>query len=136
MIKNTFTKEERLCKKVLIDRLFHEGSSFMLYPFRVVYLKTPIQSEEVCENLPQILISVPKKRFKKAVTRNLIKRRIREVYRIHKQVSFYQPLCELENSAFNLYFAIQYIGKEVESYSFMSVRMQNLLKKFLVELEK
>ncbi|COY55800.1 ribonuclease P [Mycobacterium tuberculosis] len=41
MKKYTFTKEERLCSKRLIDDLFHNGSSFVVYPFRVVFLLKP-----------------------------------------------------------------------------------------------
>ncbi|MEY3437046.1 MAG: hypothetical protein RL335_1502, partial [Bacteroidota bacterium] len=34
----TFTKEERLCSQKLLDELYHKGSSFLLYPFSVIWL--------------------------------------------------------------------------------------------------
>lgn len=77
-----FTKEERLSSKKLIEELFERGSSFSLHPFRVLYLANP----EPAAATHQVLISVPRKNFKKAVQRNLIKRRIRETYRLNKSV--------------------------------------------------
>jgi ribonuclease P protein component len=74
-----FTKSERLCSKILIDQLFEKGSSFKNFPFKVIWLETP----EVTEPL-QVVISVPKRVFKRAVDRNKVKRRIREAYRKNK----------------------------------------------------
>lgn len=79
-LRNTFSKEEKLCKTIAIDRLFTKGSSFISYPLRIVYLV-----EENCDNQgATVLISVSKKKFKRAVKRNRVKRLIREAYRLHK----------------------------------------------------
>ena len=75
-----FKKEERLSKEKHIQELFDKGSSFYLYPFKVFFLLNRDPEFPV----HQILISVSKKNFKKAVDRNLIKRRIREGYRLNK----------------------------------------------------
>ncbi len=77
----TFGKSERLCSKKSIKELFNRGSSFYIYPFKVIFLPITVQSG----SKSQLLISVPKRIFKKAVDRNKIKRRIREAYRLNKQ---------------------------------------------------
>ncbi len=76
-----FLKEERLSSKKDIKELFSKGSSFYLYPFKVFFLEKPLKGP----HLNQCLFSVPKRTFKKAVDRNLLKRRLREAYRLNKQ---------------------------------------------------
>ena len=81
---HTFSKAERLCSKKLIERLFGgEGKSFPAFPLRVVYM--PLTEEEMAADL-SILVSVPKKRFKRAVKRNRVKRQVREAYRRNKHI--------------------------------------------------
>ena len=79
--RQTLSKEERLSWKRHIDLLFAEGRSFISFPLRVVYL--PVEEKELPSRVA-IMASVPKKKFKRANKRNLIKRLIRESYRIHK----------------------------------------------------
>lgn len=76
----TFSKTERLCSQVLIDRLVEKGKAFNSFPFRVSWLEISESSSPV-----KVVISVPKRIYKKAVDRNKIKRQIREVYRKEKQ---------------------------------------------------
>ena len=81
---HTFSKAERLCSKKLIERLFGgEGKSFPAFPLRVVYM--PLTEEEMAADV-SILVSVPKKRFKRAVKRNRAKRQVREAYRRNKHI--------------------------------------------------
>ena len=79
----TFKKEERIVSNLLIETLFEKGNSQSLsaYPLRAVYLRT--EHREECAPV-QLLISVPKKKFKHAVDRNRVKRQIREAYRKNK----------------------------------------------------
>lgn len=105
MKKYTFKKEERLCSKRLINSLFESGSSFVIYPFRVVYRL----SGQHANSVPvQVVISVSKRRFRKAVDRNRLKRLIREVYRLNKQDGLYTFL---ERRQGGLLLALQYVGK-------------------------
>ncbi len=78
----SLTKPERLSQKKLIQELFDKGSSFYLYPFKILVL--PQTNPTVA--IHQLLISVPKSIFKRAVDRNKIKRRIREGYRLNKSI--------------------------------------------------
>lgn len=84
----TFPKEEHLCRKKLIEELFgKQGSSFGVYPLRIVWIKSPTP----LNGSPQVLISVSKRTFKRAVDRNRIKRLIREAYRLNKYRLVEQP---------------------------------------------
>ncbi len=84
----TFSKNERLCSKSLIDQLFSRGSSCSLsaFPLRVVYQVTKRIADEPQD---EVLISVPKRCFKRAVKRNRVKRQIREAFRKNKQILLY-----------------------------------------------
>ncbi|MDH5379972.1 MAG: ribonuclease P protein component [Cyclobacteriaceae bacterium] len=107
----TFQKNERLNGQKEIERLFKEGKSLFKYPFKV-YFRTP-------NGLPhsRILISVSRRNFKNAVDRNLIKRRIREVYRQG----------EFKASAKNYDLACVYIAKEIVSYNFLAEKLNSIL---------
>ena len=86
--RHTFPKEEHLCRKKLIEELFSkQGSSFGVYPLRIVWIK----SEMPTTAPPQVLISVSKRTFKRAVDRNRLKRLIREAYRLNKYRLTEQP---------------------------------------------
>ena len=81
---NTLHKTERLDKKKVIDKMFSGGArSFSVFPLRVVYL--PVEELEAPVS---ILVSVSKRRFKRAVKRNRVKRQIREAYRKNKHGLF------------------------------------------------
>jgi len=87
MMAPTLSKKERIVSNLLIETLFGQGNSESLaaYPIRVIYT----QIEQQQDGAPvQILISVPKKRFKHAVDRNRVKRQVREAYRHHKQLLY------------------------------------------------
>jgi len=115
-----FPKEERLYKKKLIQELFENGSSFYLYPFKVIWL-----SSEESEN-NQVLFSVSKRNFKRAVDRNAIKRKLREAYRLNKhqnQLSSHQP---------SLLIGYIYTGKEILDFRVI----ESKLKKSIARLHK
>jgi ribonuclease P protein component len=80
MRKHAFPKDEKLTSEKLIQELFEKGSSFYLYPFKVFYMPHPDQSLRS----HQVLVTVSRKLFGRAVDRNLIKRRLREAYRLNK----------------------------------------------------
>lgn len=105
----TFRKEERLCSKVFIDELVSKGKSFNSFPYRVSWIiatenKVPVK----------IVISVPKRIFKRAVDRNRLKRLTREGYRKNKEV-LYKELKDKKVNIMFVYTAKTLMeGKELE----------------------
>lgn len=126
-MRKTFKKEERLCNKSLLNRLFHSGSSFVVYPFRMVYMDIPLDRIKSPVN---VVISVSKRRFKAAHDRNRIKRLMREVYRLQKADLLY-PSVKLRSSG--LLLAIQYVGKEEIPFGVLSGKMEKALKQLIHE---
>ncbi|WP_316737641.1 ribonuclease P protein component [Pedobacter aquatilis] len=119
----TFRKEERLCSRKHLELLFKNGSSFLLYPFRVSY----IFIEDKIDVPVQVVINVPKKRYKRAVDRNLLKRRIREAYRLNKLEKFYVLLPEDKGL---LLFSIQFVGKDKYEFAFIEKKLISTFKRF------
>jgi ribonuclease P protein component len=118
----TFKKEERLCSVKTIASLFDTGRSFNLQGVRVVYL---FSEEDKLPAPARILISVPKRNFKKAVDRNLIKRRIREAYRRSKD-----PLHEsLIKRNLRADIAIIWTAKSIYSFSDISLLVCEMIKR-------
>jgi ribonuclease P protein component len=77
----SFAKGERLCGVKTISELFSAGRSLNMPPVRVIYRIMP---ENSLQEPARVLVSVPKRNFKKAVDRNLIRRRVKEAYRQNK----------------------------------------------------
>jgi ribonuclease P protein component len=117
----SFPKTERLSSQKLIEELFSKGSSAYLYPFRLIILGKNAENKD----FPQVLITVPKKNFKKAVDRNRIRRQIREAYRKNKSAIFSE-----KNGIMPLYLAIIYSAKEKIEYKELEKKLISIFLRF------
>lgn len=117
----TFRKSERLCSKIILQKIFQSDAVNYLYPFRLHYLT----HHEPVDVLPQVVISVSRRNFKKATDRNLLKRRMREVYRLHKHL-----LLDEQKNCKIAYLAIIYIAKEKLSFQEMEKKILRLFQRF------
>ncbi len=121
---HTYPKKEKLKSRKLIDQLFAQGKSVSNYPIKLIYLNTDLPEDVKI----QAGVAVPKKNFKSAVTRNRIKRLLREAYRLNKH-------CVFNNSEAAFAFLFLYLGKEMPAYLDIERNMERVLAKFL-EKEK
>ncbi|HQB29043.1 MAG TPA: ribonuclease P protein component [Paludibacter sp.] len=124
---NQFPKNERLCGEIRIKQLFEAGSTFKVYPLKVVYKRI-----DNAQEIPvQVLISVPKKIIKKAVHRNKVKRQIRESYRLNKWLLHQK--CVDKNVQLDLAFV--YLSGSMHPYSEINDKVKLSLEKIAQTLE-
>jgi ribonuclease P protein component len=123
-MKYTLGKEERLKSRKLIERIYQEGNSVKAFPLRMMFLQTKHTSNFPC----QVGVSVPKRNFKLAVSRNRIKRLMRETYRLQKEIVY----TNLEEP---YVFMISYLGREEWKYEDLHQKMEKLLTLFVNEVK-
>ena len=121
--KYTLKKNERLKSRTLINELFESGSNHFLFPLKVIFKIEASTSDKQHGML--FGVTVPKRLHKSAVTRNLLKRRIREAYRLHK--IDLQDITEQHSIRLSMMYI--YVSKEVESYETIQRSTIKLLKK-------
>ena len=130
MAAPTFTKQERLCSRKLTERLFSGmGSrSMAAYPVRLVWMET---DEPQAGASAQVLISVSKRRFKRAVKRNRVKRQIREAYR-HAKLPLLEKLDEAPGRA--VVMAFIWLSDELYPSAVVDGRIRSLVNRLTEKL--
>lgn len=122
-MKLTFGKNEKLKSKKAIESLFSEGQSYVSHPIRIVYRIKEKEDYDI-----KVGVSVAKKRFKHAVDRNLLKRRIREAYRLNKS---------LVNCAdFSVDALFIYTSSKIKKYEIIDQSMKEVLEKLNTKINK
>lgn len=122
-----FPKREHIVSTRLIEQLFSSGSTSMAaYPLRAVFRMVERSQTDVPV---QVLISVPKKRFKHAVDRNRVKRQVREAYRQHKQ-----PLVDAIPAGQSLLLGFIWVGDSLDASSIVVSRIAKLLTRITEKL--
>lgn len=115
----SLSKSERLSSKKKIELLLKTGNHFFQFPFKVVFLRNDNSNERIHQFLPV----VSKKKHRKAVDRNRIKRLIRESYRKNKLILASQS----SNTVY--YIALIYVHHKILTYSFIEQSIIDILSR-------
>ena len=128
MMNYSFPKQEKVTSFKIIEALYAKGNlSVFVFPFKVsmVFVKEqPINC--------QVLITVSKRNFKKAVDRNRIKRQIREIYRLNKHLLQNNIVLQSKQIAIS----IAFISKTDLEYKQAEVSMLKVFNSIIPHLEK
>lgn len=123
MADYTLPRSERLRSLKAIRRLFGEGHSGFVYPFRYVWIADRRAGEAEGRGI-EAMFSVPKKFHKRANKRNLLKRRTREAYRLNRE-ALSQAVTEKDVT---LDIAFVYSTKECHSHKTITNALQRILE--------
>lgn len=133
MPDNSLSRAERLRSLSAIRRLFGEGQSGFVYPFRynfLIHTDAPLASEESMihsSEYVKVMFSVPKRFHKRANKRNLLKRRSREAYRLNRE----PMINHLSSRGLSVELALVYSAKECHSYKTIEYAVQRILEQVI-----
>ncbi len=120
---NSYPKKEKLCSKNLIDRLFSDAKSVYSFPLKIFWI-----IEKLPEEVPvQSTVTASKRKFKRAVKRNLLKRRMREAFRLNKHNLY----ATLNSNNQQIAMMVIYNHSEILPFSEIDRAMKNGLDKIV-----
>jgi len=122
-MQNTFDKSYKLCSKVQISKLFNKGKRISSGGITIIFLN----DKRTFENPFQVMISVPKKKYNKAVERNHIKRLCREGIRKNKLILE----SHLLNKQKKIAFVLNYTSNELPNHEVIDTKIKLLFQKLI-----
>ena len=123
----SYNKKEKLKRKKQLEALFTTGTSFIIFPLKVIYKEVDLQ-----DNVLKTGVGTSRKNFRKAVERNRIKRLLREAYRIEKP----GLLNYLQQSKKQIALFFLYIDKSLPEYNLLKEKMQQAIEKLIKSLNE
>ncbi len=127
MAGNRLYKYEKLCSRTAINNIFQSGKSVICYPLRAVFTLS-----EATETPAKFLITIPKKKIRKAVNRVLLRRKVRETYRLNRHLL----IPKLQKYGISINVAFVYLSDEISDYIHINEKMQAMLEKITYIVEK
>ena len=122
-----FPKSERLCSKIEIAKLFSSKDGFLNYPLSVKFHVNESQSPKV-----KLVIVSPKKYQRLSISRNRIKRLIREAYRLNSQ-----EIKDLSSgNKINIYFAFSFVSQQMVEFDKINIVVSKSLTRIINELKQ
>jgi ribonuclease P protein component len=127
--KFTLGKGERLKSNLSIQELLTQGKVVSGFPFKIYWQFT----REPYQQFPaRAAISVPKRKFKRAVDRNLMKRRLREAYRLNKHILY----DTLQERGCKIHLVILFLSDEFIPYNRLEDEMSRMLQILTIKISK
>ena len=123
MTGRSLSRQERLRSFGAIRRLFESGESGFVYPLRYVWIA---EADEIPST--EVLFSVPKKFQKRANQRNLQRRRMKEAYRLNKEI------LDREGNPVALDLSLIYSSKEITRYRVVEHAVQKIMEQIVAKL--
>ena len=121
-----FPKKQKLCNETAIKKMFSNGKSFVVEPIRLVWKVEENTDKEAIKSI----IVVPKKKLNLASTRSIVRRRMKEAYRLNK----IELEASLNSKNIQLNIAVIYQEEEILPYKVIEEKIKLILSRLSEEI--